>query len=226
MQKFYRSLLTFIIGCIIFVLLPLLGWGLDDIKGYLANPARLGFIIAVILLSAYASIKIPEIGKKKNVGKIKIERQHLAIIFLQILSISLIIVAPYSDRRNILIISLNEIIRFIGLAFYIIGFIVMHIVEVRLGNQFSIEVTIQEDHKLITDGMFRFIRHPRYFGIIIFTLGLALIFKSWIAIILLLLIIFVLLWRIKDEEKMMYQEFGVRWEEYSKNTWRLIPLLF
>ena len=226
MRRFYRSFLTFLVGSFIFVILPLISWEPDDIEGFLANSARLSYIIAALLLNGYAAFKIPEFGKKKNAVKKKVDRQHLAVTFLQITSLLLIIAAPFSDRRNFLEISLPDTIRFAVLILYIIGFLIMHLVEAYMGKQFTVEVSIQEDHKLFTEVPFHYIRHPRYSGMIIFTLGLSLIFKSWIALILFFLIILILLWRINDEEKQMHQEFGERWEEYSKKTWRLIPFIY
>jgi protein-S-isoprenylcysteine O-methyltransferase Ste14 len=226
MSKPVSVILTFLVGSLFFILLPFVGWGPDDISSFFLNPARIGFVIFVILLNGYASIRNPEVGKKKDKGKKKVERQHLALILLQVLSISLVLAVPFCDRRKILTISPSDIIRFIGLAFYIIGFITMHLAERYLGKQFSIEVEIQNDHKLFTDGPFRYIRHPRYLGIIIFTIGIALTFNSWSGLFLVLLIIIVLLWRISDEEKLMRDEFGEKWTAYTKNTNRLIPFIF
>jgi protein-S-isoprenylcysteine O-methyltransferase Ste14 len=226
MSKPVSVILTFLVGSLFFILLPFVGWGPDDISSFFLNPARIGFVIFVILLNGYASMRNPEVGKKKDKGKKKVERQHLALILLQVLSISLVFAVPFCDRRNVLVISSSNILRFIGLAFYIIGFITMHLAERYLGKQFSIEVEIQNDHKLFTDGPFRYIRHPRYLGIIIFTIGIALTFNSWSGLFLVLLIIIVLLWRISDEEELMREEFGQKWTAYTKTTSRLIPFIF
>lgn len=83
-----------------------------------------------------------------------------------------------------------------------------------LGKQFSLQVTIQENHKLITEGPYRCIRNPRYLGIVLFNLGLALI------------LVVVLLWRIRDEEALMHQTFGVVWEAYTTRSWHLIPYVY
>ena len=138
MSKPVSIILTFLVGSFFFVILPVIGWGFDNIGGFISNPARIGFLAAVIILNAYASIKIPEVGKKKNTGKKKIKRQHFALMLLQVLSISLVLAAPFCDRRNILTIDSSNILRFIGLSMYIIGFIIMHLVESHLGKQFSI----------------------------------------------------------------------------------------
>jgi protein-S-isoprenylcysteine O-methyltransferase Ste14 len=87
-------------------------------------------------------------------------------------------------------------------------------------------VTIQEDHKLITTGPYSYIRHPRYLGIILLLSGMSLVFRSWMAFIFALASVLVLIWRIRDEENLMHQEFTDTWEQYTKRSWRLIPYIY
>ncbi len=102
----------------------------------------------------------------------------------------------------------------------------MNWAEDALGKQFSVQVTIQEGHQLVTGGPFRFLRHPRYLSIITFNVGIALVFRSGLALVLVAALILVLLWRIHDEEALMHEEFGKDWEAYSARSWRLIPYVF
>jgi len=41
-----------------------------------------------------------------------------------------------------------------------------------------------------------------------------------------MLLIIVLLWRIKDEEKLMLEEFKGDWEKYKEGTRSLIPFIY
>jgi protein-S-isoprenylcysteine O-methyltransferase Ste14 len=70
------------------------------------------------------------------------------------------------------------------------------------------------------------VRHPRYLGVILLMLGIALVFRSWWALLLVLALSLVLLWRIQDEEKLLQEEFGSFWEAYAKKSWRLVPLVY
>ncbi len=226
MSEPFRIILTFLIGIIVFILLPLIGWGLDDITGFFSLMPRIMFVSVVLFLNGYAAYKIPEVGKPKNKGIKYIPRQHFTVIFLQIISILLVLSAPFCDRRKIITINDYFIIRYIGIVLYVFGFLLMHFIEAYLGIQFSLEVTIQENHNLLTEGPFKFIRHPRYLGIMIFTLGISLTFTSVIAVMLSTSAAIVLLWRIHDEEILMNKEFGVKWEDYKQKTWKLIPFVF
>lgn len=226
MKRFFQSVITFIVGGIIFIGVPIVSWDPFSISGFFASAMRFGYVIAVLLLSAYAAFDIPQVGRIKSSGVKRIKRQHLAVIFLQVLSLGIVIIGPFCDNRELFIIKGPESIRLTGLILYICGFSLMHFSESYLGRQFSVEVTIQEDHTLITDGLFRYIRHPRYLGIIVFAAGIALIFRSWLALILWIFIIIVLLWRISDEEKLLLQEFSETWTDYTKKTWRLLPFVY
>jgi protein-S-isoprenylcysteine O-methyltransferase Ste14 len=114
----------------------------------------------------------------------------------------------------------------VGLILSLSGFLLMNWSVIILGKQFSVDVTIQDNHKLITNGSYKYIRHPRYSGIIVFFTGISLIFLSWISLIIVLLLILVLLWRIGDEEKLMQLEFNKDWEAYKKRTFSLIPYIY
>lgn len=221
-----RPVVALFSGIVLFIGLPLLGWGLTDIRGFINNPARLAYIIITVLLQIVLVVLIPDVGRNRGKGTKTVRRQHLALILLQILGIVHMIVAPYCDNRNIVVFNYSEIVRFIGLGLYVLAMIEMHWAEMVLGKQFSAEVAIQKGHKLVTNGPYRYLRHPRYLGIIMFYLGISLIFRSGIPLIILGAIIGVLLWRIHDEEALLQHEFGKEWEAYSRKSWRLIPFVY
>jgi len=221
-----RIAITFLMGALIFIGLPLLGWGYGDFSGFIENPARLGYLVAVIVLNAIAAIRIPEIGKTRAPAKKTVDRQHLMVVFMQVVSVAIVLIGAFGDRRSIATFEEATVLRWIGLCLYIIGFWLMHTAELHLGRHFTVEVSVQEGHTLVTDGPYRKIRHPRYLGIIGFALGLSLLFRSWLALVLAATVIPVVLWRIRDEEALLHEEFGKEWEEYVARTWRLIPGIF
>ena len=118
--------------------------------------------------------------------------------------------------------------KMIGVAIiFLVGYIFMVWAPLHLGKQFSWLVTVQEEHELITDGPFRYMRHPRYSGIILWIFGVALIFLSIAGLVLAVLMSALMLLRIPKEEKMLHEEFGEKWEEYCKTTAKkLIPCVY
>jgi protein-S-isoprenylcysteine O-methyltransferase Ste14 len=98
---------------------------------------------------------------------------------------------------------------------------------VSLGKQFTIPVAIVIDHKLITHGVYRFVRHPAYSGIVLCLFGLGLSFENWIRVIILVVPpAAALLYRIHVEEKVLIRHFGSEYEEYVRRTKRLIPGIY
>jgi protein-S-isoprenylcysteine O-methyltransferase Ste14 len=221
-----RAATTWGIGTAIFVGLPLMAWGVRDVQGFFGDPARLAYSALALLLNSYAAITIPEVGRTRGAATKVVQRQRLAVFALQVIPLALVVVAPYSDRRHIGALDAPEFVRFIGVVTYALGFLLMHWAEACLGKLFSVQVAVQDGHRLVTDGPYRYVRHPRYLGIVVFLSGIALVFRSWVALVLGAASAAVLLWRIRDEEALMRQEFGAQWSAYAGRSWRLLPFVF
>jgi protein-S-isoprenylcysteine O-methyltransferase Ste14 len=226
MKKVLGIVVKILFGCILFAGLPIVGWGVADVRGFLENPARIAYVAAVIVLQILVVVLDPAIGRQGAAGKTEISRQRLAILLLQILSIAIVLLAPFSDRHAIAVIEPFQVGRYIGVAVFCGGFVLMNAAEAALDRNFSIRVTVQKDHRLVSDGLFAYVRNPRYLGIILANIGLALVFRSELALALSATLIVVLLWRIHDEEQLMEIEFGEAWRAYCRRTRRLIPFIF
>ena len=225
-----KSILTYVLawfaGLIIFLGLPLLGWGIDKIPQFFNSPARLVYIIVFPLLQLFGILYNPQAQQTNKEGRDGIEKHKLDLVLIQILSLSVVFLAPFSDGRLIGTLNVSETVRFMGFLFVIPGFILMQVAQKHLGRQFSISVTIQKDHELIRNGPYKFIRHPRYLGILVFFMGISIVFRSLLAIVLVAVLSFILAWRVHAEEMLMQQEFGMEWDVYCKKSWRIIPFIF
>jgi protein-S-isoprenylcysteine O-methyltransferase Ste14 len=221
-----KKISSFIIGLIIFIGLPITGWVPDDITGFIQNPIRLAYIISMIILSVFVVLFVPNEGKGYGEGIKTIKRQKISIALLQIIPPILLVTAPFLDHHRLYVFEENNSIRSVGLIMSVLGFLFMNWSILVLGKQFSVDVTIQENHQLIISGPYKYIRHPRYLGIIIFFGGIPFIFLTWMATLIVLLLIIVLLWRIRDEERLMQEKFKTAWEDYKKRTHALIPFIY
>jgi protein-S-isoprenylcysteine O-methyltransferase Ste14 len=226
MSRILGSAIKLLMGVILFVGLPLVGWGVTDLQGFVGHPARLAYVVLVILLQVGVVIKFPDVGRGSGEGKQIVRRQRVAVLLLQVLSLAIVLAAPYSDRWDVVALGELTIVRYLGLVLFAFGFILMNWAEVSLGKQFSVQVTLQEGHRLVIDGLYRYLRHPRYLGIIVFNVGIALVYRSGLAFMLIAALVGVLLWRMHDEEMLMRQAFEEEWESYSKRSWRLIPFVY
>lgn len=95
-----------------------------------------------------------------------------------------------------------------------------------LGKNWTPTLGIRSEHKLITDGVFKYIRHPMYSAHLLWAIAQVLLLHNWIAGYSFLIIAVPLyLLRVKNEEKMMTEQFGEEYREYMKRTGRVIPRL-
>jgi protein-S-isoprenylcysteine O-methyltransferase Ste14 len=131
---------------------------------------------------------------------------------------------------DILISQITEIlapITLIGVFLIIIGGLITLISRIQLEKYASGVLMIQKDHKLITRGFYKYIRHPIYTGGLVQVLGLYLAFHS-VIITIFALISFSWLYngRIKYEEEILEKEFGEDYENYRKKSKKMIPFIY
>ena len=85
---------------------------------------------------------------------------------------------------------------------------------------------ITDKHTLITNGVFRHIRHPLYLGRIVMDFGIALAASSLWGAVLMAVSAPCFLIRIRFEEEMLVEEFGEAYREYKRHTKMLIPWVY
>ena len=97
----------------------------------------------------------------------------------------------------------------------------------RLGRSWSVTLEIRENHGLVTDGIYRFVRHPMYSAYFLWVLSQALLLPNWIAGPAGLLGFGTLFaFRLRCEEQMMLEAFGESYAAYAARTKRIIPGVF
>ncbi len=90
----------------------------------------------------------------------------------------------------------------------------------------STRLQIVEDQRLVTDGVYRFVRHPLYLGDLLRNYGFVLFFSSLYGFLFMVLANIFLLARIGMEEDMLIGAFGEEYREYMRRTWRLMPFIY
>ncbi|MEO8440646.1 MAG: isoprenylcysteine carboxylmethyltransferase family protein [Spartobacteria bacterium] len=115
----------------------------------------------------------------------------------------------------------------IGLILFVLGLIVRWIAIIHLGRFFTVNVTIAEDHQLITTGPYRYVRHPSYTGTLLVFLGFGLCMLNIFSLVAVFLpIAAAFFWRIHVEEEALRSAFGDRYRLYAGRTRRVIPLVY
>jgi protein-S-isoprenylcysteine O-methyltransferase Ste14 len=203
----------------LYIGLAVLGWG--GWSAFMANPVRAGAVIATVVIAVAAMFTSGNISSGRR------EDTRNRWIFLPFLAIGLLLarLPAYTDRRDIGTID-GDAMRYLGLTIYVVGSVLRVAPVFVLGRRFSGLVAIQEDHELVTGGLYRVIRHPSYLGLLLVLFGWALVFRSGIGVLVSLLLIPPLVARMNSEEALLESEFGEHYSEYRRRTWRLLPFLY
>lgn len=96
-----------------------------------------------------------------------------------------------------------------------------------LGKNWSPSMEIRENHTLIKNGIYKYIRHPMYLSFGLWCSAIPLMLENWIVGgVAVFSIIPMYAFRMLKEEKMLVEEFGTDYETYMKETKRLLPNIF
>ena len=201
------------------VAVMLVAWG--DVRGFLAHGARMGTVV-VLLLAPFITCW-SESGRVSR-GLRSVTGQWRTLVLLEAGFFVSSWFVPFCDRRGILVFSESDALRYAGLIVFTAGVALRVWAFIYLGRLFSIFLTIQKDHRLVTDNIYKFVRHPSYTGLLVRSLGWAIVFRSIFGLIAWLCLLGFLIRRINHEERVLESEFGAEWEEYGRRTrWRLVP---
>jgi len=116
-----------------------------------------------------------------------------------------------------------------------------------MGKHFTFEVTLLDDHHLITTGPYYVVRHPSYTGAVLYFCGLCILWASegsWMReskflntaagqivlsswILVYGTIVTSLILRVGKEDELMKRRFGQKWLQWEKDVpWKLIPGIY
>ena len=186
------------------------------------------FAKAVILLASIVMVVIraPHGQRSRAIPVVKSRKGTLEIVLLTIAWVTFFltliwIATPLFSFADY---PLHPIPLLVGTVFLMLGLWLFHRSHADLGTNWSITLEVREKHQLVTDGVYRWVRHPMYLALLIYALGQALVLPNWLAgpsygVAMILLFAF----RVGPEERMMLEEFGKGYEVYRGATKRLVP---
>ncbi len=96
----------------------------------------------------------------------------------------------------------------------------------KLGWNWTPTLGIRDEHRLVTEGVYRYIRHPMYAAHWLWAIAQVFMLHNWIAgYSFLIAIVPHYLARVNNEEQMMLIHFGEEYRAYMERTRRMIPPL-
>ena len=154
------------------------------------------------------------------------EKEPVQKIIMSIVSLGFVglIVLPAIDRR-IGWSQLSATMVLIGDLPVLTGWLGIFLVF-RVNSFGAATIDLSEDQRVISTGPYAWVRHPMYAASLLMLFGIPLALGSGWSVLLVLVLLPVLIWRLKDEEKFLARNLP-GYEEYTRNVhYRLIPSIW
>lgn len=121
----------------------------------------------------------------------------------------------------------TELVRYAGLFILVIGEIITFSSRLSLGRYGTTVIIVEDDHQLITSGVYGYVRHPIYLGGLLLYTGIILAFGGFLVPFVMFIVWLLLMHgRLRLEEKLLEEKFGEEYRDYKKRTKKLIPFIY
>ena len=122
-------------------------------------------------------------------------------------------------------IGLPEIVRWLGVGFGILCILGIYWLFSSIGNNISPTSATRKEHKLVTSGPYRWVRHPLYTVGASMFISFGMMADNWFIAALGALTFILMAIRTPKEEANLIEKFGDEYREYMKTTGRFLPYL-
>lgn len=107
----------------------------------------------------------------------------------------------------------------------VVSYYIFYLVS-KVNTYAAANVRVEEGQKVISTGMYGFVRHPMYFGALFLFVGIPLALGSWWSLLLVPLFLPILYFRIVNEEKVLARDLQGYTEYMRKVRYRLVPYIW
>lgn len=184
------------------------------------------FMIASSIYSIYLAKNDPELLRRRTEAGISYEKepaQKVIIFLLSATSMILMILAPLDVRWGWSYVPWYIVL--LGDILVLISFYIFYLVA-KVNTYAAANIRVEKGQKVITTGLYGYVRHPMYFGALFLLFGTPIALGSWWTLLLMPIFISLLIVRILNEEKLLAQNLP-GYSAYQKTvTTRLIPFVW
>ncbi|MGA2141565.1 MAG: isoprenylcysteine carboxylmethyltransferase family protein [Brevinematales bacterium] len=188
------------------------------------------YIIAdVILLSFFIIERLLRQGaESKSMEKTSQDRGSTNLIALaMVVSSILVFISPALNYYRSGWTGWPLTVSLAGILMMVAGLSVRIIAALTLGGYYTRVLRKTKNHRIISSGIYKYVRNPGYLGVISLLAGGGIASGNIFCIFTILAIVPIsYIYRIGAEEKMMLESFGDEYREYMKKTKRLLPFIY
>ncbi len=121
----------------------------------------------------------------------------------------------------------RELWVWLGVMLVLLGWGLRFWAQQALGRFFIGEVAVQREQHVVTQGPYRWMRHPAYTGGFLASVGFGLVLSTWLgALVSAVLLLWAYAVRVPREEALMLEQFGEQYRQYAARTARFVPFVF
>lgn len=176
------------------------------------------FILGIVMLLLFPELLVSRLTIKEN-SKV----QKIVVALSGAISLMVFVVAGFDYRYSLTSISVN--LEMIASVIFLLSYI-LYAETVRENQWLSRTIKVFEEQKVISDGLYRVVRHPMYFSTLLMFLSIPLILASWLSFTISLLYIPILVVRIIYEERFLRQNLNGYTQYCEQVRWRIIPFVW
>lgn len=184
------------------------------------------FIVGTMGPTIYLAVRMPEaLRRRMRAGPFAESRavQKLAIAGTVLAVLAVLVVSAFDHRFGWSTVPTAVII--VGNALVWSGLTMAQAVVIQ-NNYAGATITVEAEQKLVSTGLYAFVRHPMYLGTTIMMIGTPLALDSYWGLLAIVPSLLILAVRVLDEESMLREELA-GYDEYTEKVhYRLVPYVW
>ncbi len=220
-KVFFQAITKFLIGALLVGALIFVPAGtIKFLNGWIFMGVLFG---PMFIFGIYLMFKNPDLLKRRLNAKEKEGEQKTVIALSGLMFMAGFVIAGLNFRFGWIV--LPNIVTIIASIVFVISYILY--AEVLRENAYLLRtIEVEKGQKVVDTGMYGIVRHPMYIVTILLFLSIPLILGSIISFVIFLMYPFIIIKRIRNEEKVLERDLEGYIEYEKKVKYRLIPFIW
>ena len=179
--------------------------------------------VPMLIAGVVMALRSPELLKKRLNAKEKEVEQRSVVAMSGIMFVAAFVVAGFNYRYSWMVMPAWAV--WSAVALFLLSYI-MYAEVLRENAYLSRTIEVQEGQKVVDTGLYGVVRHPMYTATILLFLSMPLVLGSLPSFVIMLTYIPLIVKRIKNEEKVLWDRLD-GYEEYCRKVrYRIIPFIY